>query len=66
MKQITDLEEINKICEDVLVNNPKMVAQFKGGKQKVFRAILGQVAKVTNNKANMGMVDKVLKELLKK
>ncbi|XP_075227197.1 glutamyl-tRNA(Gln) amidotransferase subunit B, mitochondrial isoform X2 [Lycorma delicatula] len=65
-KQMSDIQEIKMLCEGVVKNNPKMVAQYKAGKHKVYKALLGQVFKVSNKNANMALVDKVLKELLQK
>ncbi|KAJ9577129.1 hypothetical protein L9F63_006301 [Diploptera punctata] len=58
--QISDISEIEKICAEVLKQNPKMVEQFLSGKTKVFNSLVGTVAKTTNNRANMGVVVEVL------
>ena len=58
--QITNMSEIDKLCTDVLEENPKLVEQFLTGKTKVFNALVGKVAKATNNRANMSTVVKVL------
>lgn len=63
---VTDLEEIKTTCMDVLDNNPKLVRQFREGKVKVFKALLGIVFKNSQNKLDMSKVSKVMEELLKK
>lgn len=63
---VTDLQEIKKTCMDVLDNNPKLVKQYKDGKIKVFKALLGIVIKNSQNKLDMSIVSKVMEELLKK
>lgn len=63
---VTDLHEIKKTCMDVLDNNPKLVKQYKDGKIKVFKALLGIVIKNSQNKLDMSIVSKVMEELLKK
>lgn len=64
-KQISDEGEIEKICEATLAANPKLVAAYRGGKTKVFYAIVGEVAKNTENRANMSLVVEKLKKMLK-
>ncbi|GLH00227.1 Glutamyl-tRNA(Gln) amidotransferase subunit B, mitochondrial [Gryllus bimaculatus] len=64
--QITDEDEITKICADVLKNNQKMVEQYRNGKTKLFDAFVGLVAKHTDQRANMEVVVKKLKMLLQK
>lgn len=65
LKQITDIDEIHRICRDILDKNPKAVKQYKEGKQKVYRFFLGEVAK-TEKRANMKLVDETLTTLLRK
>lgn len=57
---------IEKICQDVLDRNRDAVEKYKSGKEKVYGFLIGQVAKVTEQKANMELVDKMLKMMLKK
>lgn len=64
--QITDPDEIDKICQEVMLKNPKMVKQYKNGKKKVLRALLGEVAKSTNERAKMSLVEQQFKTLLDK
>lgn len=62
----SDEEDITKYCVEVVENNPKLVKQYKEGKIKVFRALLGILSKSTNNKLDMSIASKKLEELLKK
>lgn len=62
--QINTNDELMKLCESVLKENPSMVEQYKKGKKKVFKAILGQVALKSNQRANMELVVGVLKKML--
>lgn len=57
--------ELTKLCMDVLENNPKLVNQYKNGKTKVFKALLGILSK-NNNKIDMSVASKILEGLLKK
>ncbi|XP_059612461.1 glutamyl-tRNA(Gln) amidotransferase subunit B, mitochondrial [Phlebotomus argentipes] len=64
-KQISDEKEIEALCEETLAANPKLVAAFRAGKTKVFYAIVGEVAKKSENRANMSLVAEKLKKMLK-
>lgn len=63
---ITDEAELTKLCIEVLENNPKLVKQYKEGKKKVYRALLGIVVKSSENKIDMAAVSKIMDDLLKK
>jgi Asp-tRNAAsn/Glu-tRNAGln amidotransferase B subunit (PET112 homolog) len=64
--QITDDSEIDRLCSAVIEQNPNLVKQFHAGKTKVFNSLVGKVAKITDNRANMAAVVQVLKEKLSK
>ena len=40
-------------------------ADFKGGKEKALGALVGQIMKAMKGKANPGMVNELLREMLK-
>jgi aspartyl-tRNA(Asn)/glutamyl-tRNA(Gln) amidotransferase subunit B len=65
LKQMTDTGAIEKIIDEVLVNNQKSVAEFKAGKEKVFNALVGQVIKASRGKANPQQVQTLLRNKLK-
>ena len=52
------------MCEEVVANNPKPVADFKAGKEKALTSLVGQVMKASKGKANPALVNKLLRELL--
>ncbi|XP_046390680.1 glutamyl-tRNA(Gln) amidotransferase subunit B, mitochondrial [Ischnura elegans] len=64
--QITNPKEIQNICNCVLEKNPDLVKQYKAGKTKVFAALLGEVSKSSQQRADMASAAKILKEALKK
>ena len=64
LSQITDVNAIRKIVEDVVNNNPAQVEQYKSGKTNLFGYFVGQVMKATKGKANPQTVNEILKELL--
>ena len=64
LKQISDSSEIESMVEEIIANNPKQVEQFKGGNEKILGWFVGQVMKMTQGKANPGMVNEVLRKKL--
>src|SRR6266850_2533047 len=64
LKQISDSGEIEKIVDDVLGANPQQVADYKGGKEKAFNSLVGQVMKASKGKANPALVNEMLKNKL--
>ncbi|XP_049828329.1 glutamyl-tRNA(Gln) amidotransferase subunit B, mitochondrial isoform X1 [Schistocerca gregaria] len=64
--QIIHPDEINKICRDVILKNPKLVKQYKNGKKKVLKALLGEAARSTNERVKMSLVEQQLKAMLDK
>ncbi|GBP07774.1 Glutamyl-tRNA(Gln) amidotransferase subunit B, mitochondrial [Eumeta japonica] len=63
---VIDEEEITRKCIEVIRNNPKLVKQYKDGKIKVFKALLGILAKDTQHRLDMSVVSKKLEDLLKR
>lgn len=64
LKQITSTDEIKKSLQEVLDENQDKVAEYKGGKDKLFGFFVGQAMKKTQGKANPKIVNDILKELL--
>lgn len=64
LSQITDVNAIRKMVEEVVNNNPNQVEQYKSGKTNLFGFFVGQVMKATKGKANPKTVNDILKELL--
>ncbi|WP_027717822.1 Asp-tRNA(Asn)/Glu-tRNA(Gln) amidotransferase subunit GatB [Desulfovirgula thermocuniculi] len=62
--QITDEGAIAAVVEEVLAANPKVVADYLGGKEKVFAFLVGQVMKATRGKANPELANRLLREKL--
>lgn len=62
----SDEEEVTNLCMAVIAENPKMVQQYKNGKTKVFKALLGKLYKESNNKIDMSIASKIMEGLLKK
>ena len=65
LSQITDVNAIRKLVEEVVNNNPNQVEQYKSGKTNILGFFVGQVMKATKGRANPKTVNEILLELLK-
>ncbi len=63
--QISDKEEIRKIINEVFNENPKVIDDYKNGKN-VTGFIMGLLMKKTSGKVNPGVANMVLREELEK
>jgi len=64
LKQISDSGEIERIVDGVIAANPQQAADYRGGKEKAFNSLVGQVMKATKGKANPQQVNEILKRKL--
>ena len=64
LKQTTDTNEINKIIDEVINNNPKQVEQYKSGNERIFGFFVGQVMKASGGKINPQLANELLKNKL--
>lgn len=64
LKQIQDTGLIDGLVAEVIAANPKMVEEFLSGKDKALNAMVGQVMKKSQGKANPQMVTDLLKAKL--
>jgi aspartyl-tRNA(Asn)/glutamyl-tRNA(Gln) amidotransferase subunit B len=64
LKQISDAGALEAAVDQVLAANPKLVEDFRGGKEKAFNSLVGQVMKATQGKANPVQVNEILKRRL--
>ncbi len=60
LKQVTDQGEIEKVIDEVIKDNPKMVQEYLGGKDKLLGFFVGQAMKKTKGKANPKMLNDIL------
>ncbi|MGN0316505.1 MAG: Asp-tRNA(Asn)/Glu-tRNA(Gln) amidotransferase subunit GatB [Lachnospira sp.] len=65
LKQVNDEGALKATVEKVIADNPQSVADYKAGKDKAIGFLVGQTMKAMQGKANPGMVNQLLKELLK-
>jgi len=64
LKQMSDSGELERILDEVLAANPKLVEEYRAGKDKAFNALVGQAMKATKGKANPSQVNELLKKKL--
>jgi aspartyl-tRNA(Asn)/glutamyl-tRNA(Gln) amidotransferase subunit B len=64
LKQITDTGAIESVIDAVIAANPKQLADYRSGKDKLFGFFVGQVMKAMEGKANPGQLNELLKAKL--
>ena len=64
LKQMTDIDALEGIIDEVVNSNTLQVQQFKDGNSKLLGFFVGQVMKATNGKANPKQVNKILNDKL--
>jgi aspartyl-tRNA(Asn)/glutamyl-tRNA(Gln) amidotransferase subunit B len=64
LKQITDSGAIEGVIDAVIAANPKQLADYRAGKDKLFGFFVGQVMKATEGKANPAQLNDLLKAKL--
>jgi len=63
---ITDEDEIEKIVDQVLKDNPNSIKDYLSGRDKALAFLVGQVMKVTKGKASPNIVNKFIITKIKK
>jgi aspartyl-tRNA(Asn)/glutamyl-tRNA(Gln) amidotransferase subunit B len=64
LTQIQDTGLIEGFVNEVIAANPKMVEEFRSGKEKAMNALVGQVMKKSQGKANPQQVSDLIKAKL--
>ncbi len=64
LKTVNDAGELRTVVEQVIKDNPQSVEDYRNGKEKAIGFLVGQTMKAMKGKANPGMVNQILKELL--
>ena len=62
--QISDGDEIERWCREVIEKNPDNVAKYRAGNEGVFKFFVGQVMRASRGQANPQSVNDTLKRLL--
>ncbi len=56
--------ELGKIVDEVIASNPQVVADYQGGNQRAFSALVGQAMKATAGKGNPPVINQLLRDRL--
>jgi aspartyl-tRNA(Asn)/glutamyl-tRNA(Gln) amidotransferase subunit B len=64
LRQMSDTGALEAIVDQVLATNQKSIEEFKAGKDKAFNALVGQVMKASQGKANPAQVNELLQKKL--
>jgi aspartyl-tRNA(Asn)/glutamyl-tRNA(Gln) amidotransferase subunit B len=64
LRQITDDSAIEQAIDAVIAGNPRQLAEYRSGKDKLFGFFVGQVMKATGGKANPAQLNELLKRKL--
>jgi aspartyl-tRNA(Asn)/glutamyl-tRNA(Gln) amidotransferase subunit B len=64
LRQITDTGALESVIDAVIAANPKQLADYRSGKDKLFGFFVGQAQKATGGKANPAQLNDLLKKKL--
>jgi aspartyl-tRNA(Asn)/glutamyl-tRNA(Gln) amidotransferase subunit B len=64
LTQISDSGALEDAVREALASNPRLVEDYRAGKEKAFNALVGQVMKATKGKGNPQEVGRILRERL--
>ncbi len=64
LKTVSDTGALREAIAEVIAANPQSVADYRGGKEKAIGFLVGQTMKAMRGKADPGMVNRLLKEML--
>ena len=64
LKTVNDEGALRKTIEEIVAANPQSVEDYHNGKEKAIGFLVGQTMKAMKGKADPGMVNQILKEIL--
>lgn len=64
LKSVNDEGALRSVIQTIIDNNPKSVEDYKAGKKKAMGFIVGQTMKEMKGKADPGMINQIVKEIL--
>jgi len=64
LRQVVDTGAIDAAVDQVLAANPDKLAEYRGGKEKLFGFFVGQVMKAMQGKGNPALVNEALRQRL--
>jgi len=62
--QITSEGMVRDVCKKVILGNKKAVEDYYSGNEKSFHFLVGQVMRETKGKAEPGLVNRIMKEVV--
>ena len=63
--QSNDTEALKAIAQKIIDSNPKVVSDYRGGKEQALMSLVGQIMKETKGSANPTITKQILKNMLK-
>jgi aspartyl-tRNA(Asn)/glutamyl-tRNA(Gln) amidotransferase subunit B len=64
LRQVSDSSQLEAWVDEAIAENPGLVEQFRGGKESVLNALVGQVMRKSGGSANPKVVSDLLRERL--
>ncbi len=64
LKQVTDTKAIETLIDDIFARFPEQLADYRGGKEKLFGFFVGQAMKASQGKVNPQQLNALLKKKL--
>lgn len=64
LKTVNDEGALRSTIAEIIATNPQSVADYRNGKEKAIGFLVGQTMKAMKGKANPGMVNQIIKEML--
>jgi aspartyl-tRNA(Asn)/glutamyl-tRNA(Gln) amidotransferase subunit B len=64
LRQISDSDALDRLADEVLAANARQVADYRAGKARAFNALVGQVMKASQGRANPQQVGEILRRKL--
>ena len=64
--QVSDAGQLEKIVREIIDGNPKVMADYKAGKENALQFFIGQGMKQTKGQANPSVLQELFKKILDK
>jgi len=61
---VSDSDRVEELCRQVIERNPKAVKKVKKGKDRALQTLVNDVANITQDKIDLSLVAKRLKQLI--
>ena len=65
LSQVSDENQLREWAKQAVAANPKAAQDFRSGNEKAIGSLVGGVMKLSKGKANPGLINSILKEVLK-